>query len=114
MVNWLVLATPITLDAAQLAQYEAVADGAGFLPSARPIQPSDGRQLNEVDFDLNVQDTSISGLNFVLGKGNTPAWRTSLGSSNIKPLNAAILSGTAGSTVSTASILPNQSDETQI
>jgi carbonic anhydrase len=109
-LNWLVLATPITLDSAQLAQYEAVADGAGFLPGARPIQPSDGRQLNEVDFDLNVQDTSISGLNFVLGKGNTTGLAPSLGSSNIHPLNDAILTGTAGSTVSTASIRPTQSD----
>jgi carbonic anhydrase len=109
-LNWLVLATPITLDAAQLAQYEAVADGEGLLPSARPIQPSDGRQLNEVDFDLNVQDTSISVLNFVLGKGNTPGPSPSLGSSNIHPLNDAILTGTAGSTVSIASIRPTQSD----
>jgi carbonic anhydrase len=68
VVNWLVLATPITLDAAQLAEYQAVADGNGYLPNARPVQPLDGRQLNEVDFEENFQNQSIAGLNFVLGR----------------------------------------------
>ncbi len=38
-VNWFVFQTPITLDAKQLAEYERVASGAGFLPNARPIRP---------------------------------------------------------------------------
>jgi len=38
-VNWFVFQTPITLDAKQLAEYEQVASGAGFLPNARPIRP---------------------------------------------------------------------------
>ncbi|MBV8486790.1 MAG: substrate-binding domain-containing protein [Planctomycetaceae bacterium] len=38
-VNWLVFQTPITLDAKQLADYENVARGAGFLPNARPVKP---------------------------------------------------------------------------
>jgi carbonic anhydrase len=65
-VNWFVYATPITLDAKQLAQYEAVASGSGFLPNARPGQPLDGRQLNEIDYDVTFQNTSLTDLNFGL------------------------------------------------
>jgi carbonic anhydrase len=65
VVNWLEFATPITLDATQLAVYQQVANDDGFLPNARPVQPTDGRQLNEIDFDVNFQGTSIGALNFV-------------------------------------------------
>jgi carbonic anhydrase len=65
-VNWFVLSTPITLDFAQLKQYEAVASGSGFLPNARPVQPLDGRQVNEFNFDVNFQSQSVAGLNFTL------------------------------------------------
>ncbi|MDR3634064.1 MAG: carbonic anhydrase family protein [Isosphaeraceae bacterium] len=70
-VNWVVLSTPITLSYAQLKQYEAVARGAGFLPNNRPTQPLDGRQVNEFNFDVNFQGSSVGGLNF----SNTPIVR---------------------------------------
>ena len=38
-VYWFVFQTPITLDAKQLAEYERVASGAGFLPNARSTKP---------------------------------------------------------------------------
>ena len=72
-MNWFVLSTPITLDAQQLKQYEEVAGGAGFLPNNRPIQPVDGRQVNEFTFNVSFQNQSVSGLNFV----NTRVRRTS-------------------------------------
>jgi carbonic anhydrase len=65
-VNWVVLSTPNTLDYAQLQQYEAVAAAGGFLPNARPVQPLDGRQVNEFDFDVNLQNQSVAGLNFTM------------------------------------------------
>jgi carbonic anhydrase len=65
-VNWFVMATPITLDYGQLSQYEAVASGSGFLPNARPIQPLDGRQVNQNNFDVTFAGTSVGGLNFGL------------------------------------------------
>jgi carbonic anhydrase len=89
-VNWLVLATPITLDFQQLMEYEAVADGSGFLPNARPVQPMDGRQLNEVDFNVNFQNTSMSGLNFSVALASRVTTQTSLGSSNILPNSSSI------------------------
>jgi carbonic anhydrase len=67
-INWFVFATPITLDSQQLSEYESVAAGSGFLPNARPVQPLDGRRLNEIDYDVNFQDQSIAGLNFVLAR----------------------------------------------
>jgi carbonic anhydrase len=69
-VNWLVLSTPITLDYTQLQQYEAVAKGAGFLPNNRPVQPLDGRQVNEFDFNVNFQSQSVGGLNFTLTRNS--------------------------------------------
>jgi len=65
VVNWFVYSTPITLSPAQLKQYEAVASSDGFLPNARPIQPTDGRQLNEIDYDVNFQNQSFVNMNFV-------------------------------------------------
>jgi carbonic anhydrase len=80
-VNWLVLSTPITISAAQLQQYETDAGELGFLPNARPVQPLDGRQLNEIDnyvnFQngqvLNSQNQAITGVNFVLHATSSPA-----------------------------------------
>lgn len=69
-VNWLVLSTPITLDAQQLRQYEAVADHAGFLPNNRPIQPTDGRQVNQFDIDVDVQGSPIQDANFTFTPRN--------------------------------------------
>jgi len=65
-VNWFVYSTPVTLDAQQLAKYKLVASQAGFNPNARPVQPLDGRRLNEVDYDVNFQNTSVAGMNFDL------------------------------------------------
>ena len=64
VVNWFVLATPITLDFGQLQAYEAAAKAGGFLPSNRPIQPTDGRQFNEIDYDVNFQTHFSTSLNF--------------------------------------------------
>ena len=65
-VNWFVYKTPITLDARQLGKYEALAAGAGFLPNARPVQPLDGRVLNENNHDINFQGGSVTGQNFTI------------------------------------------------
>lgn len=67
-VNWFVFSTPITLDFQQLKEYEKVASASGFLPNARPVQPLDGRQVNEFNFDVNFQNQSVAGLNFKLSK----------------------------------------------
>lgn len=63
-VNWVVLSTPITLDAAQLAQYEAVAASGGFLPNARPVQPLDGRIIDQLGNQLVFAGPGIAGVNF--------------------------------------------------
>ncbi|WP_165072884.1 carbonic anhydrase family protein [Paludisphaera rhizosphaerae] len=70
-LNWMVFATPITLDFAQLQEYETLADGNDFLPNARPVQPTDGRQLNEINYDVNFQGQSIAGLNFSFAPRNS-------------------------------------------
>ena len=73
VVNWLVLATPITLNYTQLVQYEEVASGSGFLPGARPIQPLDGRQVNEFNIDVNFQSQPITGADFSFARNNAAA-----------------------------------------
>ena len=65
-VNWFVLQQPITLDAHQLYQYEQVATSGGFLPNARPTQPTDGRILNEIDNQVNFTGTSITTADFTI------------------------------------------------
>ncbi|HEX8201690.1 MAG TPA: carbonic anhydrase family protein [Isosphaeraceae bacterium] len=65
-IHWFVFATPITLDAQQLATYQSVAATSGFLPNARPVQPLDGRRLNEIDYDVDFHDQTIAGLDFTL------------------------------------------------
>jgi carbonic anhydrase len=55
-LNWLVLSNPVTLNFEQLAQYEAIASASGFLPNARPVQPLDGRQVSQFNFDVNFQN----------------------------------------------------------
>jgi carbonic anhydrase len=71
-INWFVLATPITLDATQLAEYQAVANAGSYLPNARAVQPLDGRQLNEIDNYVNFQGQQITGVNFTLRPVNAP------------------------------------------
>ncbi len=63
-VNWFVFSTPITLDFGQLQQYEAAAKAGGFLPNNRPQQPTDGRQFNEINYDVNFQTAFTTTLNF--------------------------------------------------
>lgn len=70
-VNWFVLATPITLDGAQLKQYEAIASAAGFLPNNRPVQPLEGRKVNQFNYQVNFDNQSISGLTFTIAR-STP------------------------------------------
>ena len=65
-VNWFVYATPITLDYAQLKQYETVAGGSGFLPNARPLQPIDGRVLNQIDNNVVFTGQSVANVNFTV------------------------------------------------
>jgi carbonic anhydrase len=65
-VYWFVLKTPITLDAGQLAEYQTVATDGGFLPNARPIQPQDGRRLNEIDNDVSFQNGPVANVNFMI------------------------------------------------
>ncbi len=67
-INWFVFSTPITLSYAQLRQYEQVARASGFLPNARPTQALDGRRINEFNYDVNVQNQTVAGLNFTLGR----------------------------------------------
>ena len=40
-------------------------------PNARPIQPTEGRQLNEVTFNVDFENQSIGGLNFVFSRAGT-------------------------------------------
>ena len=67
-LNWFVLSTPITLDFQQLKQYEAVADAAGFLPNARPIQPTNGRVVNEFNVNIDYKGTSIPRVDFTFAR----------------------------------------------
>lgn len=67
-INWLVFSKPITLDFAQLKQYEDVAAGAGFWPNNRPLQPLDGRQLNEFNQEVVFTGQSLTGVNFTIAK----------------------------------------------
>jgi carbonic anhydrase len=67
-VNWFVYATPITLDYAQLKQYETAAGAGGFLPNARPLQALDGRILNEIDANVSFTTQSVGGVNFTVAK----------------------------------------------
>jgi carbonic anhydrase len=86
VINWLVFATPITLDFGQLLEYQAVADGAGFLPNALTVQATFGRQFNEVDYDIFPTDgTDVTGLNFSVAPSASVTTQTSLGSSNVTP-----------------------------
>jgi carbonic anhydrase len=73
VVNFLVLSTPITLDYGQLKQYEAVADGAGFLPNNRPIQPLDGRTPNQFNINVNYAGGADSGNSFTFTRTATAA-----------------------------------------
>jgi carbonic anhydrase len=64
-LNWFVFKTPVTLDANQLAEYEQIASQSGFLPNARPVQPLDGRVINQYNIDINFTGTSdIGGQSF--------------------------------------------------
>ncbi|WZO99100.1 carbonic anhydrase family protein [Isosphaeraceae bacterium EP7] len=86
-VNWLVFSTPITLDSAQLKQYEAVASGAGFLPNNREIQPTDGRQVDQFNIDVAYAGATVGGADFTLArkaalKAVSPATATHSTSSN--------------------------------
>ena len=67
-LNWLVLKTPITLDAEQLRQYEAVAAGAGFLPNARPVQPRDGRVVNRFGVNVAYEGSPVRGVDFAFAR----------------------------------------------
>lgn len=67
-VNFLVLSTPITMGFAQLRQYETIARASGFLPNARPVQPLDGRQVDQFNIDVNFQGRSVGGRNFGLAR----------------------------------------------
>jgi carbonic anhydrase len=72
-INWLVYATPITLNAQQLAQYQFVATSGGFLPNARPVQPTDGRILNEIDNYIPFPvGTTFAAANFTIANVGTP------------------------------------------
>jgi carbonic anhydrase len=94
-LNWLVFSTPITLDFAQLQEYEAVAAGSGFLPNNRPIQPTDGRQVNEIDYNVNFQGTSVTGLNF----GLSPASTGSNSAAGVRAASTAAAPAPAGSLI---------------
>jgi carbonic anhydrase len=65
-VNWFVLSAPITLDFNQLKQYETAATGGGFQPNNRPLQLTDGRQFNEIDYNVNFQNQLAANLNFAI------------------------------------------------
>jgi carbonic anhydrase len=59
---------PFACAGPQLQQYEAIASASGFLPSARPVQPLDGRQVNQFNIDVDFQNQSVTGLSFGLAR----------------------------------------------
>ncbi len=72
-VNWFLYATPISLDSAQIAEYAQVAGESGFLPNNRPLQPTQGRVLNEVDNQVNFTGTDVVNENFTIASGTAAA-----------------------------------------
>ncbi len=67
-VDWFVYATPITLDRSQLNTYQSVALASGFYPNARPVQPIDGRTLNQIDAQINFTNQTFVAANFALAR----------------------------------------------
>ena len=59
-VYWLVYKTPMTLDINQFGEYQPVANAGSLLPDARPEQPILGRQLSEIDNQVNYAGGSMS------------------------------------------------------
>jgi len=91
-INFLVFSTPITLDYQQLVQYEKVASGSGFLLNNRPIQPTDGRQVNQFNIGVDFQGQSLGGNNFTFsrllttgGSNATAASAAALPQSSVQP-----------------------------
>jgi len=64
-VNWFVFDTPVQISTSQLAAYQAVGDLNGFNPGNRPVQPLNGRQLNELNHEVTlIGGTTINGVDF--------------------------------------------------
>jgi Ca-activated chloride channel family protein len=68
-VNWFVFKTPITLDAKQLAEYEKVASGAGFLPNARPTKTPKSSQ-SEIELVFTYGSEKYKSINEVTRQFN--------------------------------------------
>jgi len=64
-VNWFVFDTPVQISLNQLAAYQAVGDLNDFNPGNRPLQPLNGRQLNELNHEITVSNgAAVNGVNF--------------------------------------------------
>ena len=63
--------------------------GSGFLPGARPIQPLDGRQVNQFNIDVNFQSQPITGASFSFVRDNAAAKGTRINVLAAHPTNSA-------------------------
>jgi carbonic anhydrase len=71
-VNWFVFTTPVVISKAQVDAYRAAANDTDpandFSPGNRPIQPLNGRQFNQLNYEVSVaaNTTTVTGLDFAL------------------------------------------------
>ena len=70
-VNWSVFATPVEVSQAQIDAYLTAADDPSgldpehdFNPGHRPLQLLNGRQLNELNHEVTVNGSIVSGIDF--------------------------------------------------
>ena len=67
-VNWFVFEESIEVSSEQMDVFEDFLESADLESNNRELQPLNGRQFNELNYQVQVSDESITDLNF----GNTP------------------------------------------
>lgn len=63
-VNWFVFEDPIEISAEQLGLYESLLDSLDLNPNNRPVQALNGRRFNEIDHQVTLDSSGLSGLDF--------------------------------------------------
>ena len=58
-VNWFVFTTPVEVSLSQITAYQDAAVNSDFSPNNRPLQPLNGRQFNELNHEINLEDGTV-------------------------------------------------------